>query len=152
MNPFFRHCFFSILWDSLFRHCFFSFFEGLQALGGIYFLFLMKFHVAWRQNHVWGCIFDPSYDHIYKNVYFCKGWIGWQARSKRASKTVLTRALAALFRCLSVCPGGCPGTSIYLHIPPYTFIYLHIPLFTFIYPQISWYTFIYSHIPHNIQY
>ena len=23
--------------------------------------------------------------------------------------TVLTRALAALFRCLSVCPGGCPG-------------------------------------------
>ena len=29
-------------------------YNGLQALGGISFLFLMKFHVECRQNHVWG--------------------------------------------------------------------------------------------------
>ena len=50
--------------------------------------FLMKFPIEWRQNHVWGCICDPSYDHIYKNIHFCKGWIGWQPRLKRASKTM----------------------------------------------------------------
>ena len=51
----------------------FSFVEGLQALGGISFLFLVKFLVECRQNHVWGPIFVPSYDHIYKNIHFCKG-------------------------------------------------------------------------------
>ena len=25
---------------------------------------LMKFHVECRQNHVWGPIFGPSYDHM----------------------------------------------------------------------------------------
>ena len=33
-------------------------------------LFLVKFPVEWRQNHVWGPIFDPSHDHIYKCVHF----------------------------------------------------------------------------------
>ena len=34
--------------------------------------FLVKFHVECRQNNVWGCICDPSYDHIYKDMYFAK--------------------------------------------------------------------------------
>ena len=29
--------------------------------------FLIKFPVECRYNHVWGPIFDPSYDHIYKS-------------------------------------------------------------------------------------
>ena len=29
-------------------------YEGLQSLGGILFIFLVKFHVEGRQNHVWG--------------------------------------------------------------------------------------------------
>ena len=32
--------------------------------------FLIKFPFECRRNHVWSPIFDPSYDHIYKNVYF----------------------------------------------------------------------------------
>ena len=36
-------------------------------------IFLIKFPVAWRQNHVWGAIFGLSYDHIYKNIHFWKG-------------------------------------------------------------------------------
>ena len=40
---------------------------------GRYLIFLLiKFPFEWRQNHVWGPIFDPSYDHIYKNIHFCK--------------------------------------------------------------------------------
>ena len=35
-------------------------------------LFSREIPVECRQNHVWGPIFDPSYDHIYKNVYFEK--------------------------------------------------------------------------------
>ena len=35
--------------------------------------FLTKFPVECRQNHVWGPIFDHSYDHIYKSIHFCKG-------------------------------------------------------------------------------
>ena len=35
--------------------------------------FLVKFPVQWRQNHVWGPICVPSYDHIHKNIHFCKG-------------------------------------------------------------------------------
>ena len=42
---------------------------GLQAPGGISFYCLVKFPVECRQNHVWGPIFGPSYDHIYKNVH-----------------------------------------------------------------------------------
>ena len=38
---------------------------------GRYLIFsLIKFPVEWCQNHVWRPIFDPSYDHIYKNVHF----------------------------------------------------------------------------------
>ena len=32
--------------------------------------FLIKFPVELRQNHVWGPIFEPSYDYIYKCDYF----------------------------------------------------------------------------------
>ena len=40
------------------------------------FFFLVKFHVECHQNHVWGCIFGRSYDHIYKNMYFAKVELG----------------------------------------------------------------------------
>ena len=36
------------------------------------FLFLIKFLVGCPYNHVWEPIFDPSYDHIYKNIHLCK--------------------------------------------------------------------------------
>ena len=36
----------------------------------------MKFHIECRQIHVWGPFFAPSYDHIYKNVYFAKVELG----------------------------------------------------------------------------
>ena len=32
--------------------------------------FLIKFPVECHQNHVWGPIFEPSYDHIYKKRIF----------------------------------------------------------------------------------
>ena len=35
--------------------------------------FLIKFPVECRQNYVWRPIFDSSYDHIHKNINFCKG-------------------------------------------------------------------------------
>ena len=35
-------------------------------------LFLIKFPVECRQNYVWRPIFDLSYDHIYKNIHFCR--------------------------------------------------------------------------------
>ena len=38
--------------------------------------FLIKLPFECRQNHVWGRIFDPSYDHIYKNVHFVKVELG----------------------------------------------------------------------------
>ena len=38
--------------------------------GYLIFFFLVNFPVEWRQNHVWGPIFDPSYVHIYKCDYF----------------------------------------------------------------------------------
>ena len=50
-------------WDPSYGHfwvpshigfCLFWFFEGLRALGGNPFLFLMKFNVECTQNHVWG--------------------------------------------------------------------------------------------------
>ena len=47
-------------------------YEGLWALEDLIF-FLVKFPVEWRQNHVWGPVFVPSYDHVYKNIHFCKG-------------------------------------------------------------------------------
>ena len=38
---------------------------------GRYLIFcLIKFPFECRQNHVWGPIFDPSHDHIYKCVLF----------------------------------------------------------------------------------
>ena len=33
---------------------YFEVYGGLQAPGGISSFFLVKFHVEWRQNHVWG--------------------------------------------------------------------------------------------------
>ena len=42
----------------------------VTGLGRYLIFFLMKFPVECRQNHVWRPIFDPSYDHIYKNVHF----------------------------------------------------------------------------------
>ena len=38
--------------------------------------FLVKFPVECRQNHVWGPIFVPSYDHIYQSMYFAKVQLG----------------------------------------------------------------------------
>ena len=49
---------------------YFEVYGGLQAPAGIPFLFLVNFPVECRQNHVWGSIFDPSHDHIYKCVHF----------------------------------------------------------------------------------
>ena len=40
------------------------------GLGRWLIFFLVKFPVECRQNYVWGPIFDPSYDHIYKCDHF----------------------------------------------------------------------------------
>ena len=48
---------------------YFEVYGGLQAPGGISPFFLLKFPVECRQNHAWGSIFGPSYDHIYKTVH-----------------------------------------------------------------------------------
>ena len=43
--------------------------EYFEVYGGRYLIFfLVKFPVDCRQNHVWGPIFVPSYDHLYKNT------------------------------------------------------------------------------------
>ena len=36
--------------------------ENFEANEVYKYFFLMKFPVEWRQNHVWGSIFDLSYD------------------------------------------------------------------------------------------
>ena len=38
--------------------------------GGYLIFFLIKLSVEWRQNHVWGPIFDPGSDHFYKCDHF----------------------------------------------------------------------------------
>ena len=43
----------------------FQVFEGSTDLGRYLMLFLVKLPVECRQNHVWGCTFDQSYDHVY---------------------------------------------------------------------------------------
>ena len=47
---------------------YFEVYGGLQAPGGISSIFLVQFPVECNQNHVWGPIFVPSYDHFYKNT------------------------------------------------------------------------------------
>ena len=88
LDPLFRHCFFSTFWRSTFRLCFFStcWWSTLSTLFLFSFLrvyrpgrhpiFSRELSVECRQNHVWGCIFDPSYDHMYKNMYFAKVELG----------------------------------------------------------------------------
>ena len=49
-------------------------------------LFLIKFPVEWRQNHVWGTIFDPSYDHMYKCDYF--GYTDGRTSGRSDGRTV----------------------------------------------------------------
>ena len=48
--------------------------------------FLIKFPVEWRQNQVWGPIFDPSYDHIYKCDYF--GYTDGRTGERSGGRTV----------------------------------------------------------------
>ena len=47
-------------------------------------LFFIKFPVEWRQNLVWGPIFDPSYDHIYKCDYF--GYTGGRSDGRMVGR------------------------------------------------------------------
>ena len=45
---------------------------GLWALGGISFLFLLKFHVECRQNHVWGPPGARVMTNLVKHLFFAK--------------------------------------------------------------------------------
>ena len=73
MNPLFRHSFFSTFLGSTFSTLFFLLFFWRSTGPGRYLIFfLVKFPIECRQNHVWGPIFGPSYDHIYKNVHLDK--------------------------------------------------------------------------------
>ena len=48
-------------------------------------------HKLSHRLHSKSCLGTPwgsSYDHIYKNMYFCKGWIAWQQRLKGALNTI----------------------------------------------------------------
>ena len=45
-------------------------YEGLQALEGIYFFFLVKFHVECRQNHVWGPPGARVMTNFVKHVFY----------------------------------------------------------------------------------
>ena len=45
-------------------------YEGLQALGGISSFFLLKFHVEWHQNHVWGPPGARVMTNFVKHVFF----------------------------------------------------------------------------------
>ena len=49
---------------------------GLWTLGDRSSFFIIKFPVECRRNHVGGSIFDLSYDHVYKSVYFVKVELG----------------------------------------------------------------------------
>ena len=48
--------------------------------------FLIKFPLECRRNHVWGPIFDPSYDHIQKTYIFVKVREGRKEGMKGGSK------------------------------------------------------------------
>ena len=76
-NPFVRHCCFQLCWGSTFSTQFlFQLVWRSTGTERYLILFLVKFPVDCRQNHVWGCIVDPSYDNIYKNMYFAKVELG----------------------------------------------------------------------------
>ena len=54
---------------------------------GRYLIFsLIKFPFECYRNHVWGPIFDPNYDHIYKCDYF--GYTDGRAGGWSAGRTV----------------------------------------------------------------
>ena len=69
-GPLVRHCFVSLFGSPFFRLCCVSAFLRVYRPREVSHFCLMKFHVECRQNHVWGYIFDPSYDHIYKTNTF----------------------------------------------------------------------------------
>ena len=46
---------------------------GSTTPGRYLIFFFIKFLFECRRNYVWRSIFDPSYDHIYKNIHVCKG-------------------------------------------------------------------------------
>ena len=48
----------------------FQLYEVYKSRGVSHFCFLIKFPFECHQNHVWGPIFDPSYDHFYKCEHF----------------------------------------------------------------------------------
>ena len=51
-------------------------------------LFLIKFPVEWRQNHVKGPIFDPSYYHFYKCDHFGNKWHAGPGSYKKVKWTI----------------------------------------------------------------
>ena len=54
-------------------NCFFTMlFGGLQALGGISFFCSPNF-ISMHSKSCLGIRWGPSYEHICKNMYFCKG-------------------------------------------------------------------------------
>ena len=68
--------------------------------------FVVKFPVECRQNHVWGPIFDPSHDHIYKCVHF-KNYRSLARSLDRSIARSLDRSLArSLDRSVARGPGA----------------------------------------------
>ena len=76
-------------------------------------------------NHVWGSIFDPSYDHIYKSQEHRH-----QHQLEVRGFTGTNQPTTTLKPSELLTPRVHENISIYSHIPPYTFIYLHIPSYS----------------------
>ena len=62
-------------WPSFFQFLIYEGIRGVTGPGRYLIFFLGKFPVECRKNHVWGPIFDPSYDHIHKCDLFARIYI-----------------------------------------------------------------------------
>ena len=58
---------------------------------GRYLIFSREILHRMHSESCLGTPWGPSYEHICKNIYFCKGCIGWQPWLKRALKTISIR-------------------------------------------------------------
>ena len=85
-NPLYRHCFFFTFWGSTCSTLFFNFFEVLEAPGGSSCFFSWNL-CRMPSESCLGTPWGPSYEHIWKNIYFWKGWIGLDPWMKRALKS-----------------------------------------------------------------
>ena len=87
---------------------------------------LIKFPFECHRNHVWGPIFDPSYDHIYKSVHFVEIELGdthgWKERKKLYRMVFSNYKTLGFWLTLCVSTRAPLGRYIYIYIAIYAYM------------------------------